>query len=81
MREVVVSLQIEELEEGGYVATSDEAPGLVAQGRSVAETVEIAQDAARKLVESWEEHGEALPPAFAGETPARVEVQIPINVA
>ena len=80
MREVIVSLQLEELEDGGYVATSNEVPGLVAQGRTVAETVEIAQDVARKLVESWLEHGEELPPALAGEAPARVEVQIPINI-
>ena len=80
MREVIVSLQLEELEDGGYVATSNEVPGLVAQGRTVAETVEIAQDVARKLVESWLEHGEELPPALAGEVPARVEVQIPINI-
>lgn len=62
----MVSLQVEELEEGGYVATSDDVPGLVAQGRTVAETLEIAQDVARKLVESWLEHGEELPRALAG---------------
>ena len=61
MEEFVLPLQIEPLPEGGYLATSDDLPGLVAQGRTVAETVEIAQDVARKLVESYVEHGDPLP--------------------
>ena len=61
MSEVVVKLHIEPLEEGGYLATSEALPGLVAQGRTVAETLEIAQDVARKLVESFQEHGDPLP--------------------
>ena len=43
--------QIQPLKEGGYLATSSDLPGLVAQGRTMAETLEIAQDVARKLVE------------------------------
>ena len=35
--------------------------GLVAQGRTVAETLEIAQDVARKLIESYLDHGDPLP--------------------
>ena len=53
-------LQIRRVENGQYLATSDEFPGLVAQGRTVAETVEIAQDVARKLIESDREHGDAI---------------------
>jgi predicted RNase H-like HicB family nuclease len=34
------------------LATSDDVQGLVAQGRTVAETVEIARDVARKLLEA-----------------------------
>ena len=47
-----VRLHIEQVEGGRYLATSDELPGLVAQGRTVQETVEIAQDVARRLLES-----------------------------
>jgi predicted RNase H-like HicB family nuclease len=36
-------------------------PGLVAQGRSITETLELAHDVARKLIESYEEHGDPLP--------------------
>lgn len=60
--EFFLELQVEALDEGGYLATSNDLPGLVAQGRTVAETLEIAQDVARKLVESHIEHGDPLPP-------------------
>ena len=61
MDEIFLTIQIEPLEEGGYLATSDDLQGLVAQGRTVAETMEIAQDVARKLIEAYIEHGDPLP--------------------
>ncbi|WP_223269708.1 type II toxin-antitoxin system HicB family antitoxin [Nostoc sp. 'Peltigera membranacea cyanobiont' 213] len=48
--ERLVNIHIEKLHEGVYLATSDELQGLVAQGRTVAETLEIARDVARKLL-------------------------------
>lgn len=62
--EASIRLHIEPLEEGGFVATSPDVPGLVAEGRSVMETVEIAQGLTRKIVESCLEHGDPLPPLF-----------------
>lgn len=50
--EHIVNLHIEKLPEGVYLATSDEVPGLVAQGRTITETLEIARDVARKLIEA-----------------------------
>ena len=64
MPEICLKLHIEALEEGGYVATSPLLPGLVAQGRTLSETMEIAHDVARKLIESYEEHGDPLPPGI-----------------
>lgn len=61
MSEIFFKLHIEALDEGGYVATSPNLPGLVAQGRTVAETIDIARDVARKLIESYKEHGDPLP--------------------
>ena len=49
--ERVVNLHIERLPEGVYLATSDDVPGLVAQGRTITETLEIARDVAKKLIE------------------------------
>lgn len=59
--EYMLDLEIEPLPEGGFVATSRAVQGLVAQGRTLAETVEIARDVARKLIESCIEHGDLLP--------------------
>ena len=49
--ERIVNLHIEHLPEGVYLATSDDVPGLVAQGRTITETIEIARDVAKKLIE------------------------------
>lgn len=43
MFEFLLKMRIEELEEGGFLATSDELQGLVAQGRTIAETIEIIE--------------------------------------
>ncbi|MFZ5910567.1 MAG: type II toxin-antitoxin system HicB family antitoxin [Chloroflexota bacterium] len=53
-QERIVRLHITKLPEGVYLATSDDVQGLVAQGCMVAETVEIARDVARKLLEAQE---------------------------
>ncbi|MGQ0801773.1 MAG: type II toxin-antitoxin system HicB family antitoxin [Pseudomarimonas sp.] len=53
--EHIVTLHIEHLPEGVYLATSDDVPGLVAQGRTVTETLEIARDVAKKLIEAQSE--------------------------
>jgi predicted RNase H-like HicB family nuclease len=50
--ERIVSIHIEKLPEGVYLATCDDIPGLVAQGRTIAETIEIARDVAKKLLEA-----------------------------
>ena len=50
--EKLLNLHIEKLPEGFYLATSDNIQGLVAQGRTVSETIEIARDIAKKLIEA-----------------------------
>lgn len=50
--ERVVRIHIEKLPEGVYLATSEDVQGLVAQGRTITETLEIARDVARKLIEA-----------------------------
>ncbi len=53
--EHIVNLHIEKLPEGFYIGTSDDVPGLAVQGCTIAETMEIARDAARQLVDAQEE--------------------------
>ena len=50
--EHLIQLHIEKLPEGVYLATSDDLQGLIAQGRTLQETVEIARDVAKKLIEA-----------------------------
>jgi predicted RNase H-like HicB family nuclease len=50
--EHVIELHIEKLPEGVYLATSDAVQGLVAQGRTIQETLEIARDVAKRLLEA-----------------------------
>ena len=59
--EFSLKVRTEPLDEGGFLATSPDLPGLVAQGRTRAQTMEIAQDVARRLIESHLEHGDPLP--------------------
>jgi len=59
--EYKLNLHIETVEDGQYVATSPDVPGLVAQGRTIRETVEIAEDVAKKIMESCIEHNDAVP--------------------
>jgi predicted RNase H-like HicB family nuclease len=53
--EHLINVHIEKLPEGVYLATSEDVQGLVAQGRTVVETLEIARDVARKLLEAQAE--------------------------
>jgi predicted RNase H-like HicB family nuclease len=53
--EQIAKLHIEKLPEGFYLATSEDIPGLIAQGRTVAEILEIARDVAKKLLEAQAE--------------------------
>jgi len=50
--EKIIKLHIEKLPEGVFLATSDDIQGLIAQGRTVMETIEIARDVAKKLLEA-----------------------------
>src|SRR3954453_6193203 len=79
--ETAIRLHIEILDEGGYVATSPDVPGLVAEGRSITETVEIAQGLTRKIVESCLEHGDPLPPVFRNRHRSSQEFRVPVPLA
>lgn len=58
--ERIINLHIEKLPEGAYLATSDDIQGLVAQGRTVAEVIEISRDVARRLLEAQEERKQKI---------------------
>jgi antitoxin HicB len=81
MYEHLIPIKIEPLDEGGYLATSEVLQGLIAQGRTIAETMEIAQDVARKLIESFLEHGDPLPFQLPDKKSSKVALNTNIPVA
>ena len=58
--ERMVNINIKRLPEGLYLATSDDIQGLVAQGRTIEETLEIARDVTKKLIEAQKENAGKL---------------------
>lgn len=46
------NIHVEKLPEGVFLATSEDVPGLVAQGRTATEAIDIARDVARKPMEA-----------------------------
>ena len=77
MAEKIIQLQVEPLAERSYLATSDDFQGLVAQGRTIDETLEIAQDVARKLIESYMEHGDPLPSGLRHVPQLKFDLNLP----
>ncbi len=74
--EYTIHLNVETLENGQFIATSGDLPGLVAQGRTVSETVDIARDVAKKLIESYLDHGDPLPDGLR-----KIDDKIEVDVA
>lgn len=81
--EVVLNVKVEPLEEGGFLATSPDLPGLVVQGRTRAETLELAQANARILMEVYLAEKLPLPPllrrAFKRK-PRSLNMSLPVSL-
>lgn len=61
MKEVLIPIPFERLEEGGYLAMSPVRDDLLAQGRAIGQALEVVRDVARRLIESDLERGDPLP--------------------
>jgi predicted RNase H-like HicB family nuclease len=73
-----ITLEIRKLEEGPYLGTSPELPGLIVQAASPEEVVALAPEVARDLIEVMAETGEPLPPSLRLETESlRVSILVP----
>lgn len=60
----MLSVLVEPLEEGGFLATSPDLPGLVVQGRTRTEVMELAQANARLLMDVYLAEKLPLPPTL-----------------
>ena len=80
--EALIRLKLEPLEEGGYVATSPDVPGLVVSGGTLGEIADIARGSIQVIIASYLERHEPLPPALAiahvGSAP--LEFSIPVSL-
>jgi len=74
-----IRLEIEKLPDGFYLAVSPDLEGLTAQGRTIAETVEIAQDVAKRIMESYIEHGDTLPSTLKPVS-GKMELEVTVGV-
>ena len=72
-----ITLEIRRLDEGPYLGTSPDLPGLVVQGTTPEEVVGLAPEVARDLISVMIETGEPLP---SGLRPLIISDRIPIVV-
>ena len=79
MAKYVLPLEIQALEEGGYLATSPALPGFLVQAKTVEEMLRLAPDIAQSLIEAMREKGIPLPQALQSvEPPFHAELLIPV---
>jgi predicted RNase H-like HicB family nuclease len=79
--EQIVNLHIEKLPEGVYLAISEDVPGLIAQGRTIQETLEIARDVAKKILEAKAERTGAKRPGKIKLAPVKTRFDYPLIVS
>jgi predicted RNase H-like HicB family nuclease len=73
-----IRLEIRKLDEGPYVGTSPDLPGLIVQGATPEEVAEIAPDVAEALIAVILETAQPLPPGLHPlERPARIQIVVP----
>ena len=75
MADLLLDIKIEPLDEGGYLALCDDLPGLLAEGRTFSETMEIAGDVARKLIELYIEKNIPLPDKILKQINLKPKIQ------
>ena len=74
-----ITLMIEQLEEGPYLGTSPELPGLIVQADTPEEVLALAPGIAHDLIAVMREIGQPLPRQLrAIPTPRRVALMVPV---
>ena len=77
MQTFQITLDIEQLEEGPYLGTSPDLPGLIVQADSPEKVIALAPDIARDLIEVMQETGQPLPVQTAEQRQSRDLEQSP----
>ncbi len=81
MKKYLLKVEVEPLEEGGYLATCPDLQGCHAEGDTIAEALENVEDVARILLELRREDGLALPEGLEQVEPgAVIKAQVVVTV-
>ena len=65
MKKYLLRVEVEPLEEGGYLASCPDLQGCHAEGDTIAQALENVEDVARVIIELCMEKGLPLPPELA----------------
>ena len=79
MAKYILPVEIQSLEEGGYLARSPALPGFLVQADTVDEVISLSPGVAQALIETMREKGVALPQALqAVEPPFHAHLLVPV---
>ena len=74
MLESIITLRVEFLDAGGYVATSSDIPGMVVEGRTISELYKNVLDVQQHIARCCEQYCESLLPTLVATTPRFVRL-------
>jgi len=79
MARYILPIEIQPLEEGGYLARSPTLPGFLVQANTVEEVVSLAPGVAQTLIEAMQEKGVPLPETLhTVEPPFHADLLVPV---
>jgi predicted RNase H-like HicB family nuclease len=79
MKGYLLPIEIQALEEGGYLATSPKLPGFLVQADTVEEILRLAHGVAQTLIEAMRDKDIPLPPSLQSvEPPFRAELLVSV---
>lgn len=80
MRKLVLPIEIESLEEGGFLAICDAIQGCHAEGDTVGEALENIEDVARIILELRKEKGLSVPDELDDFEFTPLKAQVVVNL-
>ncbi len=79
MPKYILPVEVESLEEGGYLARSPALPGFLVQADTVDELLHLSPGIAQALIESMQEKGVPLPQELHSiKPPFRADLLVPV---
>jgi predicted RNase H-like HicB family nuclease len=79
-RTYVLPVEVENLDDGRFLAVCPILEGCHAEGDSIAEALDNVEDVARVVIELCMEKGLPLPDELQGEPPAKIQAQMVVSV-